>query len=384
MGGGCTNNMAIVMSTLCLVLASFIASTSGCTSLMVGPEATSDASVWVGQSDDGGGAGDTRLVKVPPMDWPPGALRPIIDYQDYPRYVGTERKVPAYYPTALLPNSTRNVIGSIPQVSHTHGYLEADYAISNDQGLAFGESSTSARTYALSKPNGPSLLSMYELSRLAAERTSTARAAVLLMGKLACSYGFYGDPKASGGGESLLVADPDEQWIFHVLPEAVSTGGAIWGAQRVPKDHATIVANAFVIGFMKTNDSDNFLFSDNMHTVAKANGWWDGRGELHFARAFSGGEYSSQFYSGRRMWAFWREVAPSLKVPSNYSSYLEAIGSVYPISAKPDKLVTAHDVFSKVYRNYYQGTPFDLSAGAGAGAFMNPIRIMPGPNEAKL
>ena len=48
---------------------------------------------------------------MPPLDWPPGALRPVINYGNFPRYVGKERRVPAYYPTALLPNATQNLIG---------------------------------------------------------------------------------------------------------------------------------------------------------------------------------------------------------------------------------------------------------------------------------
>ena len=64
-----------------------------CTSIMAGPEATVDGSVWVGQSDDGEGAADSRLVWVPPMEWPAGSMRPVINYGNFPRYVGTERNI---------------------------------------------------------------------------------------------------------------------------------------------------------------------------------------------------------------------------------------------------------------------------------------------------
>jgi len=356
-----------------------------CTSIMIGPEATNDGSVWVGQSDDGEGGGDTRLVKIPAQDWPAGTMRPVIDYGNFPRYVGKERGFEAYYPSKDLPNATNNVIGHIPQVRHTFGYIEADYAISNDQGLAFGESTTSARTFALSKAQGgPSLLSMYELSRLAAERCNTSRCAVQLMGDMGVKYGFYGDPDGATGGESILVADAEEQFIFHILTENETTGGAIWAAARVPRHHATIVSNAFVIGDVNATDSDNFLFSDNMHRVAKAMGWWDGEEPLHWTRTFSAGEYTSKYYAGRRMWGFWDKIAPSLQVPPEYSSYVEAVGTTYPVSAAPDSPVVQQDVLWSVYRNYYQGTPYDLSKGPAAGPFGTPIRIKPGPAEADL
>ena len=177
-------------------------------------------------------------------------------------------------------------------MNHTFAYYEADYAIANEHGLAFGESTCSARTFAKSvAAGGPALLSMMELSRLAAERTASARDAVKLMGSLAERYGFLGTAPVVGG-ESLLVGDAQDQWIFHILAASNDKGGAIWAAQRIPRDHATIVANAFIIGEVDT-DSEAFLYSSNMHSIAQANQWWDGRGRLHFTRTFSIGEYTS-------------------------------------------------------------------------------------------
>jgi dipeptidase len=258
----------------------------GCTSIMVGPDASKDGTAWVGQSDVGEGAGDARLVWVPPMDWPAGSKRPVIDYEDYPRYVGTERRVPAYYPSKQLPNKTANVIGYMPQVNHTFGFLEGDYALANEHGVSFGESTATSKTWTTPvSQGGPALLSMFELSRLAAERTKTARAAVVLMGAMAEQHGFWGDPSVDAGGESLLVTDGRESYIFHVIPADNKKGGAVWAAQRMPADHVTIVANAFVIGRIDPADPDTYLYSGNMHDIAKANGWWDGTGLLHWTQA---------------------------------------------------------------------------------------------------
>ena len=64
-----------------LLLAGCVGVSLGCTSVIIGPGATSDGTVWVGQSDDGEGAGDARIAWVPPMDWEEGSLRPIFDYE---------------------------------------------------------------------------------------------------------------------------------------------------------------------------------------------------------------------------------------------------------------------------------------------------------------
>lgn len=155
-------------------------------------------------------------------------MRPIINFGNFPRYVGHERNVSDYFPTENVASNTNNIIGYVPQVERTFGYFEANYAIANDQGVSFGESTVSAKTFSTPKPSGPSLLSMYSLSRLAAERASTAREAVLIMGTMAEKHGFFGDPAPDTGGESILVAGVSEQFIFHVLAVNESVGGAIW------------------------------------------------------------------------------------------------------------------------------------------------------------
>ena len=113
------------------------------------------------------------------------------------------------------------------------------------------------------------LLNIVDLSALALERATTARAAVTTMGALAERYGYV------DRGESLFVLDPTEAWIFHVLPDDTQTS-AIWVAQRVPDDHVGVVANAWTVRAVDFDDPARFLASSNMRAIAKAHGLWDG------------------------------------------------------------------------------------------------------------
>lgn len=91
---------------------------SGCTVIGVGREASADGSVMVAHTDDSGGMGDPRLVRVPARDWPEGATRPVyLSIADYPRLIAPDR-APEYSATspahAALPWATP--LGAIPQV----------------------------------------------------------------------------------------------------------------------------------------------------------------------------------------------------------------------------------------------------------------------------
>lgn len=108
----------------------------------------------------------------------------------------------------------------------------------NEHQVAIGESTCAARFWgAPTVAGGKALLEARELTKLALERSKTAREAIHVMGDLAMTYGFYaadwsgGDASKGEGGEALTVIDKDEAWVFHILADDTAAS-AVWAAQR--------------------------------------------------------------------------------------------------------------------------------------------------------
>jgi dipeptidase len=353
-----------------------------CTTIAAGRLATADGSVLVSQSDDGDGALDARLVAIPAADHPANATRPIFaDGDGYPRYIGA--RAPPYYPTAADPTPTV-ASGSVPQIAHTHAYYEGDYGMLNSEGVGIGETSCSARILApAAAPAGP-LLPVEELTRLAMERTNTSRGAVQLMGAFAEQYGFFGvlrRPQTlaavpNEGGESLMVGDAREAWVFHVLSDGTSSG-AVWCAERVDDDKVAVVANMFTIRDVDLADKagKRFLWSESMTRVAAAKGWWEEGAPFDFTKIYSYGEYYARGYSSRRMWRAFTLLDPALDLAPELSEPLFE-KAVYPFAVTPAALITAQDAMA-LHRDYYQNTTYDLSQGLAAGPWGLPVRFNP-------
>ena len=94
----------------------------------------------------------------------------------------------------------------------TYAIVEAGYGIMNEHQVAMGESTCAARYYAFPPSHGgKARIEVREMSRIALERTTTARDAIKLMGALAVELGYYaadftgGDASKGEGGEALTV-----------------------------------------------------------------------------------------------------------------------------------------------------------------------------------
>jgi dipeptidase len=299
-------------------------SSCGCTSIMVGKQASTDGSVMTAHSCDGNYR--TWLQIEPARVNPPGTQKPI-----YWGLLHTES-----------PSDTRNVRlkGHIPEVEHTYRYFNVAYPAMNEKGLAIGETTIGGRRVLR---NDEGLFLIENLQAIVLERTTTARDAIRLIGELVEEYG-YGD-----AGEALTFADSKEVWHFEIMGPGPMDIGGVWAAVRIPDGQVGVSANIPRISELDLDDPDHYMASDNVHSLAVEMGWWDpDSGEpFKWWQAYSG----RKPYSTREFYIL-STMAPSL----NLSMDMEEL----PFTVEPDAQVSVQNVLA-YYRETYEGTEFDMT-----------------------
>lgn len=331
-----------------------------CTVIAVGKKASADGSVIISHTDTGP---NSRIVYIPGSTFKKGEMAPVywgIQDADQP----------------LL--SFGKVIGHIPQVERTYGYFHSAYSHINEHQLAIAESTTDQRRDLMSSlENSKGIMTIEQAMIFALQRHKVAREAVQFIGELCTTYGFL--PSSGPGSEALVVADPNEAWVFEVFgvgpgwtPES-GKPGAIWAAQRLPDDHATMIPNWSIIKEIDENDTNNFMVSANYKQEAIDRGWYDPASGMPFiwqeVYAPTPVEYATS-----RFWLFYHTFMPNLKEwpnrmlnPANpykgmepYFQYVEPL-SLYPFSAVPEKKISVQDVIA-FQRSTFEGTIYDMTS----------------------
>ncbi len=186
-------------------------------------------------------------------------------------------------------------------------------------------------------------------------------------------YGFL--PSCVGESETLVIGDTEEIWIIEIFsvgsdwdPES-GEEGAIWVAQRVPDDHALVVANWSIIKEVDEEDTENFMFSKNYKQFAINKGWYDPNG----SKPFVWNEVYAPIlreWATNRMWLFYSTYAPGyadwpersledghMMGYNQYIQYVEPL-SLYPTSVKPERKISVQDVMA-FQRSTFEGTIYD-------------------------
>jgi len=333
-----------------------------CTVIIVGKDASTDGSVMTTHTCDCGLC-DWTWRRIPASDHEPGSMRKIYhinQFRTWPPSTGLKWDVYTRDDTGL----------EIPQVPHTHAYFHGAFGYMNDKQVAFGESTIGCRDK-MENPTPAAKFDITMLTMIAMERAGTAREAIQIMGELGEKHG-YG---FTDTGEMLAVSDPNEVWIFEIMPVGPlwtpNSGkpGAIWCAQRVPDDHVSVCPNESRIGEIDLDNKDYFMASSNVISYAVDHKYYDpDSGEpFNWKKAYSPSEYSASSSKGSRarLWQFFNLVAPS----QNFSP--DTPNMDLPFSIKPEKKLSVYDVM-QMTRNKFEGTAWGPARGLQGGPFANP------------
>lgn len=341
-----------------LVLTNF--GSNACTIVAVGKKASADGSVIISHTDTGP---DSRIFYVPGKSFKRGELAPVYwGIQDADRPLLDDGKI----------------IGYIPQVEKTFGYFQSAYSHMNEYQLGIAESTTAQREELVSTlESGKQIITIEQAMIFALQRYKKAKDATLFIGNLMTVYGFL--PSSGDGSETLVIADPDEAWVFEVFgvgpgwtPESKKPG-AIWAAQRLPDDQATMIPNWSIIKEINPNDKENFMVSSNYMQEAVDRGWYDPTSGKTFIWQDIYAPLPEE-YATSRFWLFYHTFTPNLKNwpdrmldPTNpfkgmqpYFQVVEPL-SLYPFAAVPEKKITFQDVMA-FQRSTFEGTIYDMTS----------------------
>lgn len=336
-----------------LVVGLAVDDSNACTTVIVGKKATADGSTMVSHTCDG--QYDPSFRVIPGGTFEKGTTMPVYKNVCQAGVYGRPDPVKA---------------GDIPQVERTYDIFYAAYPFMNEKKLLIGEDTFTGRPEA---QNSEALFMIEQLEVLCLQRAATARDCVKVMGEAAEKYGY------ADGGETLTIVDGNEGWVFEIMgpgplwTKDSGTPGAVWAAQRVPDDHVFVSANRSRIGTINLKDTDNFMASANVISLAQEMSWYDPQkdGEFVFWKVYNPGLDFSPYNQRRREWRSFTMLIPSLA--DKLDPYLDPVNEQYQFSYPADKKLDVQDIM-ELYRDTYAGTQFDLTKGLAAGPFGNHVR----------
>lgn len=357
-----------------------------CTLIGLGKKATKDGSVIVSQTDSGP---NSRIFVVKGARYEAGAQAPVYWGLQDPKY-------PIEKPG--------EVIGSIPQAAETYTYYHSAYSAMNEHQLGIGESTITQRPeLALKRGEGEQIMTIEQAQVFALQRYRKAREAVLFIGKLMETYGFL--PSTGDGAEALVIADPDEAWVFEVFSigkgwkKSSGKPGAVWAAQRAPDDAAVVIPNWSIIKEINAKDSANFLVSPNFMQEAIDRGWYDPKSKRPFVWQETYAPLPQEYATGR-WWLFGATFAPNsgkwpdrrldpkdpYKTINDYTQTVEPL-SLYPFAWRLERKLGVEDIIG-FQRSWMEDTIYDMSAQPawlvpdGKGGVERSPLATPFPNKA--
>ena len=153
--------------------------------------------------------------------------------------------------------------------------------------------------------------------------------------------------KMSGEIQHIIRNIP---YVAGFLGEGKDNIGGVWAAQRIPDDHVGVSCNIPRIGRLQRGNTEYFMCSDNIESVARRYGLWDGKGEFIFWKAFNASYANGKNFREREYFIL-NALAPSLELTMDMDEL--------PFSIRPDQNVDVRKVID-LLRSTYEGTDLDM------------------------
>jgi dipeptidase len=328
--------------------------TKGCTNFLVTKGASVDGSVMITYSADSHVLYG-ELYYWPAKNWPAGSLLDIYEWD------------------------TGKYLGKIPQIAHTYSVV----GNMNQHQVSIGETTYGGRA---ELADSLGIIDYGSLIYITLQRSKNAREAIFNFSQLVSEYGY------SSEGESFSIGDANEAWILELIGKGPGNKGAVWVARRIPDGYISGHANhpritTFPLADGKksiTTKEIDKVFNPEVETVyaydvidvARNNGWFKGEDkDFSFSDVYAPLDFSAARFCEARVWSGFNKVNSHMGQYVDYAMG-ENLNNRMPLWIKPDKKLDVNDV-KNIMRDYYQGTPMDMTKDIGAGPYKSTVRWRP-------
>ena len=318
-----------------------LSSSDACTSIIVGKKASADGSVMTTYNCDSYGTFHP-LYHYAAGKHKKGTMRDVID-----------RDSRVYHGQIAEAEETYNVIGDI-----------------NEWQVSIGETTFGGRHEMIDTTG---ILDYGSLMAIALQRSKTAREAIQVMTSLADQYGYC------SSGESFSICDPNEAWIMEMVGCGPDSKKVAWVALRVPDEAICVHANQSRIGKFNMKDKQNVLYSKNVVSYARSQGWFKGKDEdFSFNDAYNEPDFGGRRYCDARVWTIYRKFADGFDRYLPYVEGKEPLDKVerMPLWIIPNRKLSVQDV-QMCLRDHYEGTALAMDNDMGQGLYESPFRPSP-------
>ena len=217
------------------------------------------------------------------------------------------------------------------------------------------------------------------------QRAKTAREAIKIMDELVQKYGYHSE------GESFSIADPKEVWIMDMIGKGIkmktiqqddklfkvnANKGAVWVAVKLPDGAISVHANQSRITTFPKNDPENCMYSKDVISFAREMNYFNGSDEeFSFSDAYAPMTFEEARFCEARVYAVFNRTKSGMERYLDYAMGKD-LSKRIPLFIYPDKKLTVKDVM-ELMRDYYQGTPMDMTKDVGAGPYGCIVRWRP-------